>query len=85
VRALPLSNASPVLSALLVLLVEQKSVNALYVQPPGSTMALLEGTEAQERVDAAYHNVYNMHAMGRAWLELVVRYDRSSHTLGRYM
>jgi hypothetical protein len=48
-------------------------------------MALLEGTEAQERVDAAYHNVYNMHATGRAWLELVVRYDRSSHTLGLYM
>ncbi len=84
-RALSLSNASPVLSALLVLLVEQKSVNALYVQPHDSTMALLEGTEAQERVDAAHHNVYNMHATGRAWLELVVRYDRSSHTLGRYM
>jgi hypothetical protein len=85
VRALPLSNASPVLSALPVLLVEQKSVNALYVQPHDSTMALLEGTEAQERVDAAYDNVYNMHATGRAWLELVMRYDRSSHTLGRYM
>jgi hypothetical protein len=85
VRALPLSNASPVLSALPVLLVEQKSVNALYVQPHDSTMALLEGPEAQERVDAAYHNVYNMHATGRAWLELVMRYDRSSHTLGRYM
>jgi hypothetical protein len=85
VRALPLSNASPVLSALPVLLVEQKSVNALYVQLHDSTIALLEGPEAQERVDAAYHNVYNMHATGRAWLELVVRYDRSSHTLGRYM
>ena len=64
-RALSLSNASPVLSALLVLLVEQKSTNALYVQPHDSTMALLKGTEAQERVDAAYHNVYNMHATGR--------------------
>ena len=83
-RALPRSNASPVLSALPVLLVEQKSVNALYVQPHDSTMALLEGTEAQERVDAAYHNVYNMQATGRARLELVVRYDRSSYTLGRY-
>jgi hypothetical protein len=84
VRALSLSDASPVLSALLVLLIEQKSVHALYVQPHDSTMALLEGTEAQERVDAAHHNVYNMHATGRAWLELVMRYDRSSHTLGRY-
>jgi hypothetical protein len=84
VRALSLSNALPALSALPVLLVEQKSVHALYVQPHNSTMALLEGTEAQERVDAAYHNVYNMHATGRAWLELVMRYDRSSHTLGRY-
>ena len=44
-------------------------------------MALLKTTEAQERVDAAHHNVYNMHTMGRAWRELVVRYDRSSHTL----
>ena len=44
-----------------------------------------KATEAQERVDAAHHNVYNMHATGKAWLELVVRYDRSSHTLGRYM
>ena len=67
-RALPLSNASPVLSALPVLLVEQKSVNALHVQPHDSTMALLESTEVQERVDAAYHNVYNMHATERAWL-----------------
>ena len=83
-RALSFSDASPVLSTLLVLLVEQKSINALYVQPHDSTMALLESPEAQERVDAAHHNVYNMHATGRAWLELVVRYDRSSHTLGRY-
>jgi hypothetical protein len=83
VRALSLSDASPVLSALLVLLVAQKSVYALYVQPHDSTMALLKGAEAQERVDAAHHNVYNMHATGRAWLELVRRYDRSSHTLGR--
>ena len=74
-----------VLSALPVLLVEQKLVNALYVQPHDSTIALLEGTEAQERVDAAYHNVYNMHTTGRAWLELVMRNDRSSYTLGRYM
>jgi hypothetical protein len=72
------------LSALFVLLIEQKSVSALYVQPHDSTMALREGTETQERVDAAHHNVYNMHATGRAWLELLVRYDRSSHTLGRY-
>ena len=72
------------LSALLVLLVEWKSAHALYVQPHDRTMALLEGTEAQERVDAAHHNVYNMHTTGRAWLELVVRYDRESHTLGRY-
>jgi hypothetical protein len=33
------------LSVLLVLLVERKSVNALYVQLHDSTMALLEGTE----------------------------------------
>jgi hypothetical protein len=84
VRALSLFDASPMLSALFVLFIEQKSVSALYVQPHDSTMALREGTETQERVDAAHHNVYNMHATGRAWLELVVRYDRSSHTLGRY-
>ena len=83
-RALSFSDASPVLSTLPVLLVEQKSVNALYVQPHDSTMALPLGAEVQERVDAAHHNVYNMHATGRAWLELVMRYDRSSHTLGRY-
>ena len=84
-RALSLSHASPVLSVLLILLVERKSLKALYVQPHDSTMVLLESAEAQERVDAAHHNVYNMHATGKAWLELVVRYDRSSHTLGRYM
>ena len=82
-RALSLSHASPVLSVLLVLLVERKSLKALYVQPHDSTMALLESTEAQERVDAAYHNVYNMHATGRTELALMVRYDRSSDTLGR--
>jgi len=75
VRALSLSNASPVLSALLLQLVERKSCHALYVQPHDSTMALLEGAAVQERVDAAHHNVYNMHTMGRTWLELVVRYD----------
>ncbi len=57
----------------------------LYVQPHDSTMALLEGTEAQERLDAAHHNVYNMHATERVWLELVVCYDRWSDTLERYM
>ena len=48
-------------------------------------MALLESTEAQERVDAAYHNVYNMQGHGEDRLALVVRYDRSSDTLGRYI
>jgi hypothetical protein len=66
VRASYLSNASPVLSVLLVLRVERKPVHVLYVQPRDSTMALLEDAEAQEKVDAAHHNVYNMHTMGRA-------------------
>jgi hypothetical protein len=46
-------------------------------------MALRERAEAQERVDAAYHNVYNMHATGRTELTLMVRYDTSSDALGR--
>ena len=80
----PFQRIARALSALRVLLITQKSVSLLYVLSHDSTMALLEGPEVQERVDAAYRNVYNMHATGRAWLELVVRYDRSSHTLGRY-
>jgi hypothetical protein len=39
----------------------------------------------QERVDAAYHNVYNMHATGGTELELVGRYDTFSDTLGRHI
>jgi hypothetical protein len=46
-------------------------------------MALLESAEAQERVDAAYHNVYNMHVTGRTELTLMVRYDKSRDALGR--
>ena len=59
----------------------RKSANALYVDPHDGTMVLLEGQEAQERVDAAHHNVYNMHTTGRAWLELVVCCDRSRGAL----
>src|SRR6266700_3178880 len=39
----------------------------------------------QEILDAASHNVYNMHITGRVWLEWVVRCDRSSDTLGQYV
>ena len=84
-RALYLSNASPVLSVLLVLYVEQKSVHVLYVQPHDSTMALLEGAEAQEKVDAAHHNVYNMHATGRAGWRWLCAVTGWGETLGRYM
>jgi hypothetical protein len=85
VRALCLSNASPVLSRpCLSYFVEQKLVGILYVWSHDSTMALLEASAAQERVDAAHHNVYNMQSMGRTWLELVVCCDRSSDTLGCY-
>jgi len=38
----------------------------------------------QERVDAAHHNVYNMHATERVWLALVMNYDRVNYTLAQY-
>jgi hypothetical protein len=70
VRALCLSNASPVLSRSCLSYASMKSVNRLYGQSHDSTMQLLETSEAQERVDVAHHNVYNMPSMGRAWLVL---------------
>ena len=39
----------------------------------------------QETLDVASHNVYNMHMTGRIRLELGVRCDRSSDTLGHYV
>ena len=80
----PFQRIARAFSALSVLLVEQKLVGILYAWSHDSTMALLEASAAQERVDAAHHNVYNMQNMGRAWLGLVVCCDRSSDTPGCY-
>ena len=81
----PFQRIARTLSALLVFLVAPKSMHILYVLSHDSTMESLGTSEVQERVDAAHHNVYNMHSMGRAWLEFVVRCDRASGTLRCYM